>query len=183
MELEKDEVIDFSGEKFNRFSIPCSVGLLIMFIVAVVNGIIMITFPGSFISIYISLGIIVVFVLYYSYILTQNPGKIRKFSISAEEIEITLPDFPIFIIKWNEFEKIEIMMRKLEFKPYCRYEFHFINKDSDKMLDVNLFHFHKEKIDQILRLLKDYSNRMNKEFRAVQETIVSGIIEVKDLEI
>jgi len=183
MELEKDEVIDFSGEKFSSFSIPCPVGLFIMFFVAIVNMIIMVTFPGTFFSIYISLGIIVVFVLYYSYVLTQNPGKIRKFSISVVEIEITLPNIPIFTIKWTEFEKIEIRMKKLEFKPFCRYEFHFINQEADKMLDVNLFHFQKEKIDQILQLLKDYSNRMNKEFKAVQETIVSGIIEVEDLKI
>ena len=183
MELEKDEIIDFSGEKFSRFSIPCSLGLFIMLFVAIVNLIIMVTFPGSFYSIYISLGIIVVFVLYYSYILTQNPGKIRKFSISEEEIEIILPNIPIFVIKWTDFEQVEIRMKKLEFKPFYRYEFHFKNNDSDELIDLNLFHFHKEKIDQMLQLLKDYSKRMNKEFSAVQETIISGIIEVKDLKI
>ncbi|MFX1418386.1 MAG: hypothetical protein ACFE9N_05640 [Promethearchaeota archaeon] len=183
MEQEKDEVIDFSGEKFSSFSIPCSVGLFIMFFAAIINLIIMVAFPGTFLSLYISLGIIIVFVLYYSYILTQNPGKIRKFSISIEEIEVILPNIPIFSIKWTDFEKIEIRMKKLEIKPFLRYEIHFKKERSDETLDINLFHFHKEKIDQILVLLKDYSSTMKKEFKAVQETIVSGIIEVEDLKI
>ncbi|UCC21241.1 MAG: hypothetical protein JSV62_08185 [Promethearchaeota archaeon] len=183
MELEKDEVIDFSGEKFSSFSIPCSIGLFIMLFAAIINMIIMVAFPGTFLSIYISLGIIIIFVLYYSYLLTQNPGKIRKFAISSEEIEFTLPNIPIFIIKWTDFEKIEIRMKKLELKPFILYEFHFMKDNSDKTFDISLFHFHREKIDQILILLKDYSNKMKKEFKAVQETIVSGIVEVEDLKI
>jgi hypothetical protein len=176
MELEKDEIIDFTGENFNKYSMSCSAGLLMILLIAVVNICLMFLFPGTDISTYISIGIIVIFVLYYSFTITKNPGKIRKFSISTEEIEILLPNTPYFRISWSEFEELEITMRKFSYKPYCRYEFHFINQDTEKNIDVSLFDFHKEKIDEILVLLKNYSIKMKKKFKAIKETNVSGII-------
>ena len=53
MELEKDEVIDFSGESFNKKSIPCSVGLITMLLVALINMFLMFLFPGTFISTFV----------------------------------------------------------------------------------------------------------------------------------
>ncbi|MFX1308965.1 MAG: hypothetical protein ACFE8C_04645 [Promethearchaeota archaeon] len=176
MELEKDEVIDFSGENFNKYSISCSVGLLIILSIALVNFILIFLFPGTYISTYISLGLIFIFVLYYSYMLMRNPGKLRKFSISNEEIEFLLPNIPLFRIFWSEFEEIEIRMRKFNYKPYCRYEFHFIYRDSDNIINLSLFDFHKEKIDEILVLIKDYAKKMKKKFKAIKETNISGII-------
>ena len=176
MELEKDEVIDFSGENFNKYSIPCSVGLLIILSIALVNLFMLFLFPGTYISIYISLGLIFIFVLYYSYILIRNPGKLRKFSISNEQIEILLPNIPYFRIGWSEFEELEIRMRKFSYKPYCRYEFHFINRDSDNTIDLSLFDFNKEKIGEILVLLKKYATKMKKNFKAIKETNISGVI-------
>jgi hypothetical protein len=183
MELEKDEVIDFSGETFNKKSIPCSIGLIMILLVALTNLCLMYIFPGTYISTYISLAIIIVFVLYYYYILTQNPGKIRKFTVSVEEIEILLPTTPYFNICWTEFENIEIRMRKFSYKPYCRYGLHFINQNSERSISLSLSDFHKEKIDQILILLKDYAGRMKKKFTAVKETNISGIIQVENFKI
>lgn len=183
MNLEKDEVIDFSGENFNRKSIPCSVSLIILLVIALINIFLMFSFPGTYLSTYISIAILVVFVLYYSYVLTKNPGKIRKFSISHEEIAVFLPNTLTFIISWSEFEKIEIRKIEFNYKPYCRYEFHFLNQESDKSFELSLFDFHKNKIDEILILIKVHAKKMNKEFKSVKETNVSGIILQEDFKI
>jgi hypothetical protein len=143
----------------------------------------MFTFPGTYISVYISLAIIIVFVLYYSYVLSRNPGKIRKFIISHEEIILILPSTPTFNISWSEFKQIEIRMSTFSFKPYCRYEFHFINENFDKSFDLCLFDFHKTKINEILALTKLYAKKLNKEFRSVKETNVSGVILLEDFKI
>ncbi len=180
---EKIEIIDFSGEEFNRISIPCSVGLAIMILTASINFLVMFLFPGSYVSIYVSLVIIISLVLYYSYLLSQNSGEIRKFSISTENIELILPNVPIFTITWSELEKIEIRLRKLDFKPYYRYELRFINQKSEKTCNINMLDFHKEKIDQILLLLKNYAQKMKKGFTAVKETNISGVILVENLKI
>ncbi len=180
---EKIEIIDFSGEKFDRISIPCSVGLAIMILIVSINFLVMFLFPGSYVSIYVSLVIIISLVLYYSYVLTQNSGTIRKFSISTENIELILPNIPIFTITWSKLEKIEIRLRKLDFKPYYRYELHFINQKSEKTCNISMLDFHKEKIDQILLLLKHYAQRMKKNFTAVKETNISGVTLVENLKI
>jgi hypothetical protein len=183
MNLEKDEVIDFSGENFNRKSIPCSVSLIILLVIALINIFLMFSFPGTYFSTYISIAILVVFVLYYSYVLTKNPGKIRKFSISHQEIVVFLPNTLTFMISWSEFEKIEIRKIEFNYKPYCRYEFHFLNQESDKSFELSLFDFHKEKIDEILVLIKVHAKKMDKEFKSVKETNVSGIILQEDFKI
>ncbi|MFX1569414.1 MAG: hypothetical protein ACFFCV_13715 [Promethearchaeota archaeon] len=179
----EDSVIDFSGEKLNKVSIPCSVSLIIIFIVAFINIILMFLFPESYVSLYISLIIIGVFLVYYSYIFTKNPGKIRKFSISTEEIQFLLPNHPLFMITWPELDRIEIRMRKLDFKPFVRYDIHFINQDSEKVCNISMLDFHKEKIDQILLLLKHYAKQMEKDFIAVKETNISGVILVENLKL
>ncbi len=185
MENKQDgvEIIDFCGEEFNKRSLPCSVGLLIMLLIAIINMIIMVIYPGTYTSLYISLAIIAGFVLYYSYIIAQNPGKIRKFTICTEDIELVLPNISCFKIKWTEFKKLEIRMRKFNYKPYCIYELHFINLDTDKVVKLSLSDFHKVKIEEIMVLLKNFSKIMKKEFLAVRETNISGIIQVEQLKI
>ena len=183
MEQEKDEIIDFSGEDFKKYSIPCSVGLSIILIMTLVNVFSLILFPGTYISTWISLTIITILVLYYSFLLTENPGKIRKFSISNEEIELIVTNKPYFRIFWTEFRELEIIMKNLNYKPFCVYEIHFINQDSDKSLYLSVFDFHKEKIDQILLLLKNYATRMNKKFNTFKETNISGVILREDFKI
>ena len=183
IEPDYDEIIDFSGEKFSKVSIPCSVGLIIIFIVAFINIILMILFPESYLSMYISLIVVGVFLLYYSYIATKNPGKLRKFSISNEDIQLLLPHLPLFTIKWAELDKIEIRLRKFDFKPFLRYDIHFIDQESEKVCNISMLDFHKEKIDQILLLLKHYAIRMKKDFVAVKETNVSGVILVENLKL
>jgi len=182
MKSDKVEIIDFSGEKFNKISIPCSVSLVLIGFLALLNILLMVLFPGTFISVGVSLIIIFIFGLYYSYILTKNPG-IRKFSISIEKIEIIIPKTPIFLIYWSEFKKLEIKLRKFNFKPFHIYELHFIYQDSDRTFNLSLSDFPLEKIDQILRLLKDYAKRMEKQFTALKETKISGIVLVENLKI
>ena len=81
MEKEPDrvEVIDFFGEEFNKRSVPCSVVLLIMLSAVIVNIFLMFLFLDTYISLFVSILIIGGFLSYYSYILRQDPGKIRKF--------------------------------------------------------------------------------------------------------
>ncbi|MFX1502218.1 MAG: hypothetical protein ACFFDH_14745 [Promethearchaeota archaeon] len=182
MESKKVEIIDFSGEKFTKISIPCSVSLVLILILIILNLFLTFLFPRSSISIFVSLIIIFVYCMYYSSILNKNPG-IRKFSISLEEIEIIVPKMPEFLISSLDFEKLEIRLKKLKYKPFLIYELHFIQKNSERVVNLSLFEFSKEKLDQILRLLKDYIIRMGKQFTAVKETWVSGVVLVENLKI
>ncbi|MFX1328893.1 MAG: hypothetical protein ACFE91_12265 [Promethearchaeota archaeon] len=183
MESDKVEILDFSGENFNKIAIPCSVCVIIIFLISILNIYLMIAFPGTFISVFVSLILVFIFILYYSYIIKKDPGKLRRFSISSEKIEIELPHIPIFTIFWNEFKKVEIRLREFTCQPYKGYEFHFSNQESDKVCSVSLMDFHKEKIKQILTLLKDFSRCMKKEFVAVKETNVSGIYLLENFKI
>ena len=74
-------------------------------------------------------------------------------------------------------------MSKFSYKPYLRYEFHFINKDYDRSFNLSLFDFHKQKLKEILVLTKVYAKKMNKDFRSVIETNVSGVILLEDFKI
>ncbi|MFX0036548.1 MAG: hypothetical protein ACFE9I_13030 [Candidatus Hermodarchaeota archaeon] len=183
MESDKVEIVDFSGENFKKITIPCSYLLVIIILISFLNIYLMVAFPGSFISIFVSLILFLIFILYYSYIIKKDPGKIRRFFISFEKIEIELPHNPIFTIFWNEFKKVEIRLREFNCQPYKGYEFHFSNQEDNKVCTISLMDFHKEKIEQILTLLKDFSRRMKKEFTAVKETNVSGIYLVENLKI
>ena len=180
---DKVEVIDFFGEKFNKRSVPCFGVLLLMLIATLANIFIMILYPGTYISLYISLIIIAGFALYYSYVASKNPGKIRKFSISNKVIEITLPDTTPFRIYWPEFEKLEIRKKEFDYRPYYRYELHFMYGDSDKVVNISLLNFQKINLDKILVLLKNFAKIMKKDFAAVKETNVSGVILLENFKI
>ncbi len=153
---DKVEVIDFFGEKFNKRSVPCSVVLLIMLMATLANIFAMILYPGTYFSLYISLLIITGFVLYYSYVAKKNPGKIRKFSISTEDIEITLPNSAPVRIYWSEFEKLEIRKKEFNYRPYCRYELHFMYGDSDKVVNVSLLDFQKKKFRENFSITEEF---------------------------
>jgi len=180
---DKVEVIDFFGEKFNKRSVPCSVVLLIMLMATLANIFIMILYPGTYLSLYISLIIVAGLILCYSYVLKKNPGKIRKFSISTQDIEIILPDTSLFRISWPEFEKLEIRKKEFNYKPYCRYELHFMYGDSDKVVNVSLLDFQKKNLERILVLLKNFARIKKKEFAAVKETNISGVILLENFKI
>ncbi len=182
MASDKIEIIDFSGEKFSLISIPCSVSLPITYLLVILNGIFMVAFPGSFITIILSLFLILIMVLYFIN-WVNNPAKLRKFSISEDIIEILLPNISRFHRYWSEFDKIEVRLKYFEIKPYRAYELYFIRDNSEDCFIISLLDFHKEKINEILALLKEFSRRKNKTFSAVKERMISGIVEVEDLNI
>ena len=82
-----------------------------------------------------------------------------------------------------EIDKIEVRLKFLEIKPYRAYELYFIRDNSEDCFIISLLDFHKEKIKEILVLLKEYSRRKNKSFSAVKERMISGIVEIEDLNI
>ncbi|UCD01679.1 MAG: hypothetical protein JSV23_01245 [Promethearchaeota archaeon] len=182
MESDKVEIIDFSGEKFNNISIPWPVSLVLIILLVILNIFLMVSFPGTFISIFVSLIILCAFGLYYSYSITKNPG-FRKFSISSKEIEIIVPKKPNFLIYWSEFKKVEIRLKRFNTEPFYIYELHFINQESDRTFNLSLSEFPKKKIDQILLLIKDYTKKIGKQFTAVKEKWISGVVLVENLKI
>ena len=182
MASDKIEIIDFSGEKLSLISIPCYVSLPIICFLIILNVAFMVGFPGSPMTIILSLFIILILVLYFID-WVNNPAKLRKFSISEDIIEILLPDVSGFHKHWAEFDKIEVRLKILEIKPYRAYQIYFIRGNSEDCFTISLLDFHKEKINEILALLKEYSQRKNKTFSAVKERMISGIVEVEDLHI
>ncbi len=182
MVSDKIEIIDFSGENFSLFSVPCSISLSITCFLIILNFVFMVAFPGSSITIILSLVLILILVLYFiSWV--NNPAKLRKFSISEDIIEIVLPNVSRFHKYWSEFDKIEVRLRFLDIKPYRAYVLYFIRDNSEDCFIISLLDFHKEKINEILALLKKFSRRKNKTFSAVKERMISGIVEVEDLNI
>jgi len=182
MVSDKIEIIDFSGENFSLFSVPCSISLPITCFLIILNFVFVVAFPGSSITIILSLVLILILVLFFiSWV--NNPAKLRKFSISEDIIEIILPHDSRFHKSWSEFNKIEVRLKYFDIKPYRAYELHFIQGNSEDCCNISLFDFHKEKIKEILVLLKEYSRRKNKSFSAVKERMISGIVEIEDLNI
>jgi len=180
MESDKEEIIDFSGENFKKISMPCSVSLSAIVFLVLLNIFLMFSYP--YISVFVSLVIISIFFVYYYYVVTKNPG-IRTFSINDEYIKIVIPSIPIFQISWPEFEKLEVKLKKFDLEPFHVYELHFIHQDSERTFNLSLSDFHKEKIDQILRLLKNYAIKMGKQFTAKKETRISGVVLIENLKI
>ena len=182
MASDKIEIIDFSGENFSLFSIPCSVSLLFTFFLIILNFIFIVAFPIYSITIALSLILIILFVLYFlSWV--KNPAKLRKFAISEEIIEIVLPHVSRFHKSWSQFNKIEVRLKCFDIKPYRAYELYFIRGNSEDCFIISLLDFHKDKINKILALLKEFSRRKNKTFSAVKERMISGIVKVEDLNI
>ncbi|MHA1933129.1 MAG: hypothetical protein ACW96X_11345 [Promethearchaeota archaeon] len=180
MQSDRTEIVDFSGEKFSKFTVPCWVVFLIILVIALLDSYLMIVYPQTPYALVLGIILIAIFVLYVYSVATTYPGKLRKFSISSEDIEFTMPYTPIFLVNWSEFERIEVRLKKLELKPYNVYRFQFIGKNFEKKVSISLLDFHKEKIDEIIQILKKYAILMEKEFSAVKETSVSGVNFVED---
>ncbi|MHA2391762.1 MAG: hypothetical protein ACXAEX_07315 [Promethearchaeota archaeon] len=183
MANERIEIVDFSGEKFSNLSLPCWVLVVLVPSIAILSTYLMVIYPGSTVSLLLSIALIGIFILYYYFNATKSPGKLRKFSISSTDIELMLPDKPQFNIKWAEFDTIEIKLKKLDLKPFYVYHFHFKLVNLEKKVSISLLDFPKVKINEILKALKEYARVMKKDFTAVKETRVSGIYLVEDLEI
>ncbi|MHA2006360.1 MAG: hypothetical protein ACXABO_09065 [Promethearchaeota archaeon] len=183
MGSERIEIVDFSGEKFSNLSIPCWVITVIVSIIVILEIYLTIMFPGSNTILLLSIGLIFVFILYFFYVINKSPGKLRRFSISTQDIEFTLPYNPQIIISWSDFEKIEVKLKEIDIKPFYVYHFHFLCRDSEKKVIISLLDFHKEKITEILKILKKHALLMKKEFSAVKETSVSGVYLIEELEI
>jgi len=182
MEREKTEIIDFSGEKFSNFAMPCWFIMVIVLSIAILNMFFMFKFPRSQIATLLSIALVIIFILYYYYVATKSPGKLRKFSISSEGIEVLLPHKPKFLIYWSGFEKIEVRLMKIGLKPFDIYFFHFFNHNTEKKVSVSLDDFHRDKIIEFLKVLREYAFVMRKEFSAVKQTNISGVYLVEDLE-
>ena len=142
----------------------------------------MMAFSGSTIAILLSIVLIIIFFLYYSYVAAKSPGKLRKFSISNDDIRILLPQKPLFSIKWSEFEKIEIRLKKLQLKPFNIYQFYFFDNLKEQKITISLNDFHIDKITEILNVMKEYAMFMKKEFSSVKETVVFGVYFIEDLD-
>jgi hypothetical protein len=183
MESEKTDIVDFSGEKFHNFTVPCGVVMALVLILAILDTYLMIKFPESPFAILISLTLVFIFILYYYNVATKSPGKLRKFSISYEKIVFELPHRPHYTIYWSEFEKIEVKLKELRLKPFHVYHFRFINDRAEKKINLSLNDFHKSKIIDIVKILREHAFIMNKEFSTVKESEVSGVHFIEDLEI
>ena len=69
----------------------------------------------------------------------------------------------------------------MELKPFNVYQFQFIGNKSEKKVIISLLDFHKEKLNEIVQVLRKYAIVMKKEFSAVKETNVSGVYLVEEL--
>lgn len=179
----KTEITDISGEEFSKFSVPCWLIILLVVVLAMIDMYFIITFPTSAIAPLLSAIIIGVFIVYYFYVASKSTGKLRKISISDEKIEIIVPSEPHFIIKWDDFDEIKVILNEIELRPYLVYNIQFIHQKSEKSVKLSLDDFHKEKFKEILRELKTQALLKSKNFSAVKESFISGVYIVEELEI
>ncbi|MHA1986485.1 MAG: hypothetical protein ACW98D_07600 [Promethearchaeota archaeon] len=180
MQSERTEVVDFSGEKFGILNIPCGVSFGIILIIVSVFTYLIIIFPNSPFVLILTLISFSIFFSYYYSVSSKSTGKLRRFSISFENIDFTLPDNPFFIVSWSEFEKIEVAITTFELKPYYAFRFQFTSNNSEKEVTISLRDFHKEKIKEILHTLREYAIMMGKKLSIVKETNVSGVSFIED---
>ncbi|MFW9936137.1 MAG: hypothetical protein ACFFD5_00665 [Candidatus Thorarchaeota archaeon] len=179
-DTEKIEIID-KTEKNSRLTpllnIFCSIFVIIL---AGMGFILFLIYPYSLMGFFISLFTISIMMMYLFY-QSKSKGIIRKFTLTPLDIEFLMPNKPYFHIKWSEFDKIEIILKKLEIKPFEVYELHFIKNDSKRIFKFSILDFNKANSSQILYLLKTYAKINNKEFKAQKERLISGIVLVEDL--
>jgi len=176
------EIIDFRGEKLSLLNIRYSTIFIITVILALIGYFIFLGLVPFPMEVYVVLGILIVIILVISSALSTR-GMLRKFSISNLTIEIFLPAMEQFTVYWNDFDKIHVALKILDVKPFNIYNIKFIGGSQEKVINVGLQDFKKEKLIEILSLLKFYAKIHKKQFKATKEKIVSGIYIVEDLDI
>jgi len=109
---------------------------------------------------------------FWFYGILKGYTKTRKFKISEIEIAFSIPNKPLFKIKWSEFDSIHINTVRFSdapgiFGPSTHFELSFVKGDSKRIFEfVTNKHFHKKKvIPQILLNLKRFALNMDKELR------------------
>jgi RNA polymerase subunit RPABC4/transcription elongation factor Spt4 len=139
---------------------------------------------GLFIHPLVFLAILIAFIIFTPFIIClwigilrmkASCGQTRKFSISDQEIKITIPNKFTFQIKWSQFDTIHIIKTMGEdyggFTPYGGglhtdfYNFHFFSKNQSAGIfvietDVD---FSTSDTKKIKSLIEQYANRLNKE--------------------
>ncbi|TFG24957.1 MAG: hypothetical protein EU533_01585 [Promethearchaeota archaeon] len=133
-------------------------------------------------EVYVVITILIIIILFISSSLSTR-GMLRKFSISNLAIEFFLPSQDQFTIYWNDFNKINVTLKILDIKPFNIYNIKFIGGAQEKVINIGLQDFQKEKLKEILNLLKFHAKIHKKQFKATKEKIVSGIYIVEDLDI
>lgn len=102
---------------------------------------------------------------------TLAPMKDRKFLISKMGIEIAVPNKETFRIEWNEFDKLRIIQKKetIGSANYRIYDLNFHDNGGIRTFNIYIADFRRKIVNEIFRLLKKYTNIMDKEFMAYKE--------------
>jgi len=180
-EVAKFEIIDFYGEKMSLFTLKCSTVMFISVALALIGFFFYIVFYPLLIALFISIGIIIVALIYTG--MSGNQGMLRKFTISESTIEILLPTRDPFIIKWSQVDEIKVKLNILNVNPFQFYEITFLGEKKQSKINLNLKDFKRENLLKILKMIKIESIERKKKFSATKEEIVSGIFLVDDLDI
>ncbi|MFX1340420.1 MAG: hypothetical protein ACFFDK_17560 [Promethearchaeota archaeon] len=104
---------------------------------------------------------------------TRVMGPIRTFSISDQEIKIKIPEKPVFQIKWSEFNTVQLY--KYDSGYYAAFpvgirlqtfKINFLLNDAlIKETSIQLGREFKSRTAKKIRnLIKQYANRLNKEY-------------------
>ena len=180
-EEAKFEIIDFSGEKMSLFTLQCSTILLICLILTIIGFFLNIVFYPSLFALFISIGIIIVFLICSS--ISGHQGMLRKFTISESIIEFLLPTKDPFTIKWSQIDEIKVRSKILNVNPFQFFEITFLGEKIQAKINLNLKDFERENLKKILKALKIETIGRKKKFSATKEELVSGIFIVDDLDI
>jgi hypothetical protein len=174
------EIIDFNGEKFNLINLKCWMIILIISVISALVYLLYLILYPVYSVFFVSIFFVILFVLYREN-MTSSKGMLRKFSISDLEIEFLIPHKPQFVIMWNDFDSIEIILKVIDIKPFNKYEICFLSNVNRTCFDLTLYDFNREKIKEILFILKEQALLRAKKFKAVKERLISGIYLVEDL--
>lgn len=100
--------------------------------------------------------------------------KIRKFSISENSIELSIPPRPLFHVDWIDFDtiKIEYKRKTISGRSFggpplviSYYKLNFLGKDFNQKFKIESGKdFHAEKVKEVFNLLKNFAFKKNKGF-------------------
>ena len=151
-------------ERVQTFGIVCVTCVSIILLMSSVGFFIEFGIIGGLIALSI-IGLGILLMILFVRALTPSASKIRRFTITNENIEISIPYKPFFEVKWDEFDTIEINRKIKGYQEFqdTFYTFIFTGKYTKSFVIESGKDFSKI-YKKIIPTLKEIALTKNKKF-------------------
>ena len=99
--------------------------------------------------------------------------KDRKIIISEDQILIKIPQAPLFQIKWEDFNELNIKRKEKSFRirKYPGFKLKFIGKKRSKSIELSEYlHFKPSKLEEIVKILRNNAKQRGKKVKMIFRT-------------